>query len=404
MLILLSILTLINTAAIMYLIITNPREQIQESHEKLRQLLDRKNDLQDYLNNQLAQQQRQREQFDEYRIASLKTQQESLTIAMGDVRKQITETLNQHTHQMNQRVEALTVSTQNKLKEISQEVDKQLTKGFAKTTDTFNDILKRLTIIDQAQKKITELSANVVDLQEVLNDKRSRGAFGEVQLSALIQNMLPPKHFSLQHTLSNKKRVDCMLFLPQPTGNLAIDAKFPLENYRQIALAPTDSERKKAEQRFKEDIKRHINDIAEKYIIPQETAAGAIMFIPAEAIFADIHAHFPELISCAQRRSVWLVSPTTMMAVITTAKAVLKDEATRKQVHLIQDHLVALSKDFSRFQTRMDNLAKHIDQAQADVSLVHKSSQKISSRFNKIERVDLGDEPLSTTDQLSAVE
>ena len=345
--------------------------------------------------------QQQREQFDAYRIKSLKMQQETLANAMQDVRKQITTTLNTHTQQVNERIDKLTKETQQRLKEISQEVDKQLTKGFQKTTETFTDILKRLTIIDQAQKKITELSTNVVSLQEILADKRSRGAFGEVQLNNLIRNMLPEKHYSLQYTLSNGKRADCILFLPQPTGNIVIDSKFPLENYRQAHNENlTAAEKKQAEQLFRQDIKKHINDISEKYIIENETADGAVMFIPAEAIFADIHAHYPDLIDYSQRKRVWLVSPTTMMAVITTARAVLKDEATRKQVHVIQEHLIALSKDFSRFQKRMDNLARHIDQAHEDVSLVHKSSQKISSRFEKIEQVEFkNDEELNALKQ-----
>ena len=219
--------------------------------------------------------------------------------------------------------------------------------------------------------------------------------------------MIPSQHFSLQHTLSTGKRADCILFLPEPSGNIVIDAKFPLENFKIMNSTNNDTAIKhQAEIQFKQDIKKHINDIADKYIIPQETADGAIMFIPAEAIFAEIHAHYPELVAIAQQRQVWMVSPTTMMAVLTTAGAVLKDEATRKQVHIIRDHLIALSKDFDRFQKRMDNLAKHIDQAQQDVSLVHKSSQKISSRFSKIEKVELSAISLieENSSPLSAIE
>ncbi len=373
--------------ALLYSHITSNTKDIQQQLATINQ---NQFDWQQFAQKQQDHNTHQRQEFNEYRVKSLHSQQEALTTAMSDVRKQVIITLDQHTKQMNERVEKLTQLTEQKLNAISQEVDKQLSKGFEKTTATFTDILKRLTIIDQAQKKITELSNDVVNLQEVLTDKRSRGAFGEVQLANLIKNMLPEKHVSLQHTLSNNKRVDCLLRLPSPTGNLAVDAKFPLENYQKMHTPGiSDSDRKKAESQFKDDIKKHILDIASKYIIPPETANGAIMFIPAEAIFADIHAYHPDVIQLAQQKSVWLVSPTTMMAVITTAKAVLKDEATRKQVHLIQEHLVALSKDFSRFQTRMNNLAKHIDQAQSDVSLVHKSSQKITARFNKIEQVDI---------------
>src|SRR5262249_24092824 len=159
------------------------------------------------------------------------------------------------------------------------------------------DVIKRLALIDAAQKKITELSTNVVSLQEILNDKRSRGAFGEVQLSALIYNMIPEHHFSFQHQLSNNRRPDCMLFLPEPTGNIAIDAKFPSENY-QLLMDSTlsDTDKQQVQRQFKIDIRKHIQDIADKYIIPGETADGAVMFIPAEAIFAEIHAHHVDLV------------------------------------------------------------------------------------------------------------
>jgi DNA recombination protein RmuC len=238
------------------------------------------------------------------------------------------------------------------------------------------------------------LSGNVVSLKEILADKRSRGAFGEVQLSGLITNVMPPNSYAEQYTFGSGVRADCVLFLPEPTGTLCIDSKFPLESY-QVMASPdrSDPERKQAEQQFRQDIKKHIKDIAEKYIIPGETADGAVMFIPAEAVFAEIHARFPDLVETAQQARVWLTSPTTMMAVLTTSRAVLKDAATRKQVHIIQDHLVALSKDFERFQSRMGNLAKHIDQANRDVEEVHTSARKISSRFEKIEKVELHQEP-----------
>jgi DNA recombination protein RmuC len=168
-----------------------------------------------------------------------------------------------------------------------------------------------------------------------------------------------------------------------------IDAKFPLENYKiLIDNAQSDIAKREAERQFKVDIKKHIQDIAEKYILPGETADGAVMFIPAESIFAEIHAHHPDLVELAQREKVWLVSPTTMMAILTTARAVLKDAATRKEVHEIQKHLRLLADDFGRFQLRMDNLAKHIKQAQADVDQVHTSSQKISQRFLQIDKAD----------------
>ncbi len=203
---------------------------------------------------------------------------------------------------------------------------------------------------------------------------------------------MPEGSFNMQQTLSNGTRVDCLLTLPEPTGNIAIDAKFPLESYqRMMDNDASEAERVQARRQFRQDIKKHIHDIAHKYLIAGETADGAVMFLPAESLFAEIHAHFPELVEEAQRQRVWLVSPTTLMAVLTTARAVIKDVATRKQVHIIQEHLRYLSKDFGRFQQRMDKLAGHIRMAHEDVKQVNTSAQKISSRFTKIEKVELDD-------------
>jgi DNA recombination protein RmuC len=193
-----------------------------------------------------------RSNFDQHQLNSLKILQESLQNNMYSLRQQLNETLNQNAETISKWLDKLTQATQEKLKEISGQVEQRLTAGFEKTTATFTDVIKRLALIDEAQKRITELSNNVVSLQEVLGDKRSRGAFGEVQLNALLRNMLPESHFALQHTLSNGKRADCILFLPEPTGNVVIDAKFPLENYqRMINRHLTEVERKCAEQQFR---------------------------------------------------------------------------------------------------------------------------------------------------------
>jgi len=315
---------------------------------------------------------------------------EHLSKASQSTRLELAKSLESSAIQLTQGIEKLTESTDKRLKEINTQVEHRLAEGFEKTTKTFNDILKRLALIDDAQKKITELSTNVVSLQEVLADKRSRGAFGEVQLTALIRNVLPEQHFSLQHTLSNGKIADCLLLLPKPTGNIVIDSKFPLESYKKMADNQLgEYDRKAAERQFKIDIKKHINDISDKYLIDKETSDGAIMFIPAEAIFAEIHAHQSDLVDYANKKRVWLASPTTLMAILTTSRSVLKDEETRKQIHVIQAHLSGLSDDFGRFRCRFNNLAKHIDQAANDVKQIHTSADKIANRFEKIERVDL---------------
>ena len=318
--------------------------------------------------------------------------QHSIEKRLGEMAKESLETFAKSNSELH-------VILQNRLNDISGQVEKRLNKGFEKTTETFTDVVKRLALIDEAQKRITELSSNVVSLQEVLTDKRSRGAFGEVQMAGLISNVMPEGSYELQYTLSNSTRVDCMMFLPEPTGHIAIDSKFPLDSFQKMMdNEATDADRKSAEKQFRLDIKKHIKDISSKYIIENETADGAIMFIPAEAVFAEIHAHQPALVAEAQRARVWMVSPTTLMAVLTTARAVLKDSATRKQVHVIQDHLVSLSKDFDRFRKRMDNLSKHIQQANKDVEDVHISAGKISSRFEKIEKVELKEDDVELLD------
>lgn len=336
------------------------------------------------------------EKLNDGQLKSLQTLQDGLQKGRQETSEQVRAALNDTRKQIIEQVEKLTGVTEARLKEISGQVDKRLDAGFEKTNQTFTDIVKRLALIDQAQQKITELSGNVVSLKSLLNDKRSRGAFGEVQLSALIRNVLPEQHFGLQVTLPNDKRADCMLYLPKPTGNIVIDAKFPLENFQRLMDSHvSELDKKVAEQHFKQDIKKHIRDIAERYIIPGTTADGAIMFIPAEAIFAEIHSHHPELVELAHQSKVWLASPTTMMAILTTARAVLKDDATKQQVHIMQEHLRALGEDFSRFQKRMDGLQRHIEQANDDVKQVNISAKKISGRFEKIEQVELSDSETS---------
>ena len=331
-----------------------------------------------------------RDSFNQQQQLALQQVQDSLYKGIKELRMATADSLERNSKALGERFDKLSQTTDQRLLQIGDQVDKRLNEGFEKTTATFSDIVKRLAIIDTAQQRITELSSNVVNLQQLLSDKRSRGAFGEIQLNSLVRNLLPESHFSLQHSLSNGKRCDCILFLPEPSGNIVIDAKFPLESFQRLSdINSTDTERQKAEQQFRQDIKVHINAIAEKYIISGETADGAVMFIPAEAVFAEIHAHHPTLVEYAYKQRVWLASPTTMMAILTTARAVIKDSATRKQVHIIQEHLGFLAKDFSRFKQRMDALAKHIHLANEDVKTVNTSAQKIANRFDKIEQVEL---------------
>lgn len=320
---------------------------------------------------------------------TLKNINETIKNEMNDVREQLNHSFKYHADSLNLHIAKLNEEVKSNLKNISNEVNKQLNEGFEKTTLTFTNVVKRLTIIDEAQKKINELSSHVIDLQGVFQDKRARGAFGEVQLENIIKDVIPKQHYSLQYTLSNLKRADCMLFLPEPTGNIVIDAKFPLENYQNMLSEQPLNEKKKFQTLFRQDIKKHINDIAKRYIIKNETSEGAIMFIPAEAIFAELHSNHPELIKHSHQMHVWLASPSTLMAILTTASAVLKDDATKKQVHVVQEHLNLLAKDFSRFEKRMQNLSRHINQANQDVTDIHTSTKKITHRFSKIEQLEI---------------
>ncbi len=339
-------------------------------------------------------------QLDKQQLSNLKTLYESLQKGFQEIRQESLNALKLNTDTMTTSIDKLNQSTEKHLKEISGQVEKRLSEGFEKTNAVFTDIVKRLALIDEAQKKITELSTEVVSLQEILSDKRSRGVFGEIQLYSLIRNVLPEQNFDIQPTLSNGKRPDCMLYLPQPTGHIAIDAKFPLENYHQLTQHDLPKNQyPQVERLFKESIQKHIQDIAKKYIIPGETADGAVMFIPAEAVFAEIHARHPDLIESAHRLKVWIVSPTTLMAILTTARAVLKDIETQKQVHIIQEHLIKLGEDFHRFQERIEKLSRHINLAHQDVEQVQTSSQKIIRRFQKIEKAELANDLLETNEE-----
>jgi DNA recombination protein RmuC len=309
----------------------------------------------------------------------------ALSESMHEYREAMLARLSETTHTLNTRIDE-------RLGEISGKVNERLDEGFRKTNETFTNVMARLATIDEAQKKIESLTGSVVSLQELLGDKRARGAFGEVQLEALVRNVLPASVYAMQATLSNGSRADCVLDLPAPTGKVAVDSKFPLENYhRMFATETTELERAAARKQFRQDLRRHVDAIAGKYIIPGETSDGAVMFLPAEAVFAEIHAHHAEVVEYAMSRRIWIVSPTTLMAVLNTARAVLKDVETRRQVHVIKDCLGKLAADFGRFDERMRDLARHIKQAHDDVEKVQVSSSKITQRFAQIEAVELGE-------------
>jgi DNA recombination protein RmuC len=369
----------------------------QDSGEKLKSSVS--NELQATRDAMQALQLAQNSSLAQTRETVLETLHKTLSEQGKSQQSLINDTMLKATTTLTLSVESLGKIVDARLEEIGGKVSERLDEGFKKTNETFISVMERLATIDEAQKKIDGLTVNMVSLQELLGDKRSRGAYGEVQLEGLVRNVLPASSFSMQHSFENGTRVDCALFLPEPTGTVAVDSKFPLENYHKMFDSSlSDAEQKLAEKQFKADIKKHVDDISSKYIIPNVTSDGAVMFIPAEAVFAEIHAYHPEIIDYAMVKRVWLVSPTTLMAVLNTARAVLKDVEMRKQVHIIKDELGKLSKDFERFDVRMKKLADNIRQAHENAQDVHVSSQKISNRFKQIERVELTQQAMDLLD------
>ena len=255
------------------------------------------------------------------------------------------------------------------------------------------ELRERLAVIDTAQKNITELSAQMVSLQEILSNKQARGAFGEIQLMDLVSGILPPSAYEFQAQIGDGRRVDCLLRLPNPPGAIAVDAKFPLESWHALRQAKDDAERTAAGRAFGTAILKHVRDIAERYIVPGETAESALMFLPAEAIYAELHANFPDVVEKSYRAKVWIVSPTTLMATLNTVRAILKDAHMREQAGLIQKEVTLLLDDIKRLDDRVGALNKHFDQAADDIRQIRISTDKVGKRGERIGQVELGDQP-----------
>lgn len=280
-----------------------------------------------------------------------------------------------------------------KLLAVTKSVGEGLQQSTAKTTETIQDLRERLAKIDIAQQKISHLSEQVVSLQEVLSNKQARGAFGEIQLNDLVTSILPPSAYEFQCVLSNQKRADCILKLPNPPGTIVIDSKFPLESYQALRNAVSEREKIEAERFFRASVTKHIKDIAEKYIIQGETAESALMFLPAESIYAELYTNFTDVVETSYRAKVWIVSPTTLMATLNTVRAVLKDATMREQAGVIQKEVGRLIEDISRLDDRIDSLAKHFEMASKDIGEIRISSGKIARRIDKIEELELGEAP-----------
>ncbi len=280
-----------------------------------------------------------------------------------------------------------------RLTKINDKVEERLNEGFKKTTETFNNILERISKIDEAQKNIEKLSVDIVDLQSVLTDKKSRGTFGEVQLNQILQSIFGDnnkKIYELQKSFSNGTIVDAVIYAPEPLGMVSIDSKFPLENYRKmIDKTLEETLRTTYTKKFVTDVKKHIDDISTKYIISGETSEQAIMFIPAEAVFAEINAYHDGIATYAQKRKVALTSPTTLMSMLTIIQAVLKDIERGKYAREIQIELEKLGSEFNRYKERWDKLQKNINTVSESVKAIHTTTGKISNRFESISKVQI---------------
>ena len=279
-----------------------------------------------------------------------------------------------------------------RLDEVSKRVSDGIIKSTDRTTQSMTQIQKRLAVIDQAQKNISELSTQMVGLQDILANKQARGAFGEIQLNDLVSSVLPPSAYKFQATLSNGRRADCLLHAPNPPGSIVIDAKFPLESYNALQGAKDEAAKTAAGRAFAADVIKHINDIADRYIVPGETAEQALMFLPSEAVFAELHANFRNAIEQSFKKRVWIVSPSTCMAMLHTVRAVLKDVHMREQAHVIQKEVAILGQDVGRLDSRVENLRKHFNLAEKDIGDIQTSSRKITSRVDRIEQIEMQDE------------
>jgi DNA recombination protein RmuC len=287
------------------------------------------------------------------------------------------------------RLEQTQLGVNQRLDGLTKRLGDSLLEQGQKTGETLRGLHERLAVIDAAQKNITELSAQVVGLQDILSNKQARGAFGEVQLHDLVANLLPPSAYALQATLSNRNRADCLLKLPDPPGPLVIDAKFPLESYRAIRDAGDKAAAVQAARAFSLDVRKHVRDIQEKYIIAGETADSALMFLPSEAVYAELHANFANVVEDAFRRKVWIVSPTTLWATLNTVRAILKDVRLREQAGRIQSELQAMADDVTRLDDRVAKLQRHFEQSVDDVRQIRISTDKVTWRAARIDLAQL---------------
>lgn len=309
-----------------------------------------------------------------------------MTERLGRFEMDIIKEMNQNFIQVNDKLEA-------RLNRIDDRVNERINENFDKTNRTFQNVLERLSRIDEAQKKIETLSTDIVSLQSILTDKKSRGIYGEVNLKHILVNVFGEKNdkiYRLQCPLPNGTIADCVLYAPNPLGMIAIDSKFPLENYQQMVDRNlSQTERAMHEKQFKIDVKKHIDAISSKYIIPGITSDQAIMFLPAEAIFAEINAYHTDLLDYAYKKKVWITSPTTLISTLSVIQMIIKNIERDQYTSIIHEELKKLGVEFSRYKERWDHLAKSIQMVNKDVENVYITTEKITRKFDSISQVEV---------------
>jgi len=298
------------------------------------------------------------------------------------------------------RIETLTQSVGQRFDSLQNRVGDGLKENVKETTESLSKLNERLAVIDAAQKNLTSLTSEVMTLKEVLSNKQARGAFGQGRMEAIIRDALPPQSFEFQATLKSGKRPDCIIHLPNDPRPLVIDAKFPLESITAFRDAKSDEEKKLAVTRVRADVSTHLKDIAEKYIIQGETQELAIMFVPSESIYADLHEFFDDLIQKAQRARIMIASPSLLMMAVQMLQVIVKDSRMREQAHLVQSEVGKILDDINRLSDRVSKLASHFNQAQTDIQQIATSTDKITRRAEKITSMELEDQ--NTLDQSSS--
>ena len=311
--------------------------------------------------------------------------------ALGEGQERLAGGLHHVTEAQLQSQTAMLELVERRLAEVQGHMSESLHGTARRTAHSLGELQERLKVIDRAQENITRLSGDVLSLQDILSNKQTRGAFGEIQLNDIVSKALPTDSYTLQATLSNGRRADCLIHMPEPPGPIVIDAKFPLESYEQLQRAEKGDSRTRAAQAFRLAVRKHLRDIAGRYIIEGETADSALMFLPSEAVYAELHAHFPEVVREGFNLRVWIVSPTTCMATLNTLRAVLKDARMREQAGAIRRELALLNADVERLGTRVENLDRHFSQAARDVAEIRISADKAGQRARRLDNFDFED-------------